>query len=262
VRSAYRGALVAALLNALGSPLQIAVATRVPYVPGWPPLVSSATGALVAAALLLRRRAMTVRFAAAAFVVNNAVIVFSLWITNDYFARSAPLWIPFQANKLGCLAAAMLAPDRWSGVAVIAAFAGSAMTQYLLWSPSLQQRVPVGEPWTSVIYGAFGLVILVVILRRRASELAVVGARAETAALERFARKLLAIRDLTNTPIQTIELTSALLRRKRADLVGELDRIDRALSRLREMNQLLAGLESSERWPRTLESFDAREHLK
>jgi hypothetical protein len=93
-------------------------------------------------------------------------------------------------------------------------------------------------------------------------ELSVIRTRVEREALEQLARKLLAIRDLTNTPVQTIELTSAVLRMHHPDLKPQLDRLDRALAQLHQLNELLEGVQSSARWSPALESFDAREHLK
>ena len=49
------------------------------------------------------------------FLLNNAVILVALWITSGAYAAAPGRWIPFQANKLGALAAAVLAPDLVTG---------------------------------------------------------------------------------------------------------------------------------------------------
>jgi hypothetical protein len=262
IKSAWRGALVAALLNALGSPLELLIGARTPGFPSWPSLLSSAAGFLVAGYLIARRRSVGVREAGLAFVLNNAAIQWCLWIGNDHFALAGAHWSPFQANNLGCLAAAFLAPEIWSGAIVIVGFAGSAIVQYLLFPPDIQNRLPLGQPWPTLVYGIFGIVLLGFFMRRRAMEVAVLRSGIEKTALQHLARRSMAIRDLANTPIQTIELTSAILRTRRPDLAPELDRIDRALSRLHDLNALLADLDASDRRSRALESFDARAHLQ
>ena len=115
-RYAWRGALFACGLNAVGMPLDFADgAGRSRACRVWPPLVSSAAGVLLAIVLLARRRHPTVRLAMAVFMVNIAVILVALWITSGAYAAAPGRWIPFQANKLGALAAAVLAPDLVTG---------------------------------------------------------------------------------------------------------------------------------------------------
>jgi hypothetical protein len=221
----------------------------------------SGTDIPIAAVLLIVRRPMTVRFAAGAFVVVNLMIFAELWITANHFAANGLPWTPFLANKVGALAAALWAPEIWSGIIVIAGFTGTAVAQYLSFPPSVQQLIPLGEPWTTLAFGGFAGAFLYFQLRGRAVEVEVLRARLEAASLERLAQTLLAIQDLANTPLQTIELTVAVLRQQRPELTPALDRLDRAAERLHELNRILAGHESAVNWSRKDESFDARERL-
>ena len=88
-RHAWRGALVAASLNAIGMPLDVVLARKLPDMPSWPPLVSSAVGMVLIGVLLANRSRSTVRLASMVFLVNNAVIIATLWITSGYYAAAA-----------------------------------------------------------------------------------------------------------------------------------------------------------------------------
>jgi hypothetical protein len=111
------------------------------------------------------------------------------------------------------------------------------------------------------VFGAFGLAFLYTQLRGRTMQVEVIRARAEAAALERLAESLLAVRDLANTPLQTIGASAAVLRKKHPELAGTLDRIDRALERLHELSRILERDETSVDWSRRHEAFDAHQRL-
>lgn len=75
-------------------------------------------------------------------------------------------------------------------------------------------------------------------LRRQRRELARL--RDEARELQAGARLLADVRHRCATPLQTIEVTSALLRRRCAEAAPAIDRMDTALARLRELTGLLA----------------------
>ena len=69
------------------------------------------------------------------------------------------------------------------------------------------------------------------------------------------------MRDFANTPLQTIETATALARLQPPDAETQLQRIERALDRLRVLNRLLSRHEVHIRWRPGEESFDAVEKL-
>src|SRR5581483_616261 len=149
-----------------------------------------------------------------------------------------PAWMPFQAHKLSVLTAAMIAPELISGVVSIALFGGGALLQLATFAPELRARLSVGEPWAMLAFAAFSLVVLANRLRRQSVELALAEARAESLVLRRIARRLLAVRDLANTPLQTLEANIALVTCvPGAELYA--DRMRRSLDRLREWQRIL-----------------------
>jgi hypothetical protein len=255
---AYRGALWSVAINVVGWPLELAYSTRVPSMPRWPSIAQGAVGACLAVILYLMRRRRSVPFAAATFALNNLAIFGALWVMNEHAASAlAGAWAPFQANKLGALAAAMLAPELWSGLFTVLGFFGTALAQYASYAPPL--RAPMSaEPWATLAYGLFGVALLAYHLRSRDFELDTLRARLETEAATNLANKLMAIRDLTNTPLQTLELTAMVVRhRRRLDLAQQL-RIERSLARLRELNHVIDSMAEAAHATGAWESFDPR----
>jgi hypothetical protein len=244
----WRGALVACGLNTIGMPLDIVLAGDVPGMPRWPPLTSSAVGVLLVIVLLTRRRHPTARLARTAFLINTAVILGALWIVSGAYAAAPGKWIPFQANKIGALAAAVLAPDLVTGIIAIGGFAGTVLLRYLTLPGEQQQRLPIAEPWAILIYAVFAFAILGYRLHSVSLARRVLRMRTESLATQRLARTFLALRDFTNTPLQTIELAGNIVRKRCPHLVPVVDRIDRSLDRLYRLNHAFSVYESQIEW--------------
>jgi hypothetical protein len=259
--SAWRVVLVACLLNFVGSPIDLLIASRVPGMPLWPALASSAVGAILSLTLIARRRRASVLESSITFLVNIAAIVAFLWIADTHYAQAAPAWVPYQTSKLGVLVTALLAPELWVGALSIAAMAGSAIVHNQLLAPDLRARA-FGEPWPMVAFGLFALALLAHQSRRRAVEGENIRMLADAAATERFARSAVAIRDLANTPLQTIELSNAVLLLEHPELEPQLERITHALGRMRELNAILREYELHVAGPLVAESFDPLERLR
>lgn len=244
----WRGTLVACGLNAAGMPLDILLSRDVPGMPSWPPLVSSAAGVLLAIVMLVRRRHPTARLATTVFLLNTVVILASLWITSGAYAAAPGRWIPFQANKLGALAAGVLAPDLATGIVSIGAFVGMVVLRYAALSADQQQRLPIAEPWAILIYAVFALAMLGYRVHSVSLARRMLRVRTESIATQRMARTFLALRDFTNTPLQTIELSAHILRAHCPEMAPVLDRVDRSIDRLYRLNRALAVYESRIEW--------------
>jgi hypothetical protein len=198
--------------------------------------------------LLVHRRRPTVRLSMTVFMLNNAVILVALWITAGAYAAAPGRWIPFQANKLGALAAAVLSPDLLSGIVVIGGYVGMAMLRYFTFPADRQQRLPIGEPWVIFMYALFAVAMLGYRVHSVALSRRMLRVRTESLATQRLARTFLALRDFTNTPLQTIELASKIVRKRCPGMVPTLDRIDRSIDRLYRLNQAFSVYESQIEW--------------
>jgi hypothetical protein len=259
---AWRGAMWAAALTALGAPIGILLSRKVPGLSSWPAVACTAFGLVLFMFLFARRAHASRRGAAAAFLVDAAALIALLWHGNAHWALLGARWAPFQANKLGAFIVGLLTPELWVGVVAILGYGLSAVLQWSLFAPEVRASLAVGEPAITLVFMAFGLALLVQSLRRFALERRLVRRQEEAVTLERLARALLAVRDLTNTPVQTIEFTAALLRARNPELGPALERLDRAIASLHELNHVLADYEADVEWHPGGESFDAREVLR
>jgi hypothetical protein len=255
-RNAMRGAMAAAALNVVGMPIDYMIGRATPTVPLWPNVASALVGAALLVLLLARRKQPSVTLGSAAFLVNTAAIVTALVVAAPHYAGSTK-WVPFQANKLGALTVPLLMPELWVGVLGVLAFSGSAVIQYGLFAPEIRQRIPFGEPWASVAFGVFGLVLTAYRWRWLETERSLARAQAEAAALDRMAHTLLAVRDLSNTPLQTIQFIVGLLGEQHPELAPLLERMKGSLTALRDLNQILKSHESALRWRPEDASFDS-----
>jgi hypothetical protein len=256
-RHAWQGAFSAAFLNAVGMSVDFLLSRDIPTMPLYPYAMSVLVGIGLMVFLLIRRRRATVRLGSAVFLVNMVTILVALWITNGYWATTGRPWTPFQANKLGALAVAMLAPQLGVGLVSIAGFAAMAIGKVYFLDPEIQRGFPVGEPWFVLIYALFGGVLLIYRLRGLALERKMLRMQAEAAAAEQLARTFLRLRNYTNTPLQTIAFTTELLRAKHDDLNHILDRLERAGDKLTELSHALNRYENAHKWSPGEESLEA-----
>lgn len=264
VAHAWRGALVAATLNAIGMPGDFLLARDVPNMPWYPSVLSAIVGVGLIVLLLIRRERATVRLGSIAFLINTAVILVALWITSGYWAAAEKAWTPFQANKLGAMAAALLAPDLSVGLVAIAGFTTMPIGKYYVLDPEIRSRFPIGEPWLMLLYALFSGVLLAYRLRSMALERKTVRLQAETDAIEQLARTMLRLRDYANTPLQTIVFTAKLMRERHPELERDLGRLDRAVARLMELSRRVTRYDTAHRWIPGEESLDPAklaEHL-
>jgi hypothetical protein len=256
-RHAWRGAFVAAALNAVGMSVDFLLARDIPRVSIYPFAMSALVGIGLVVFLLIRRQRATVRLGSVVFLLNTVAMLVALWFTSGYWASAGRAWTPFQANKLGALAVPLVAPQLGVGLASIAGFAAMAIVKFYFLDPEIQRGFPVGEPWFVLIYALFGGVLLIYRLRGMALEREMLRMQAEAAAAEQLARTFVRMRDYTNTPIQTIAFTTELLRAKNHDLKPILDRLERAADKLTELSHALTSYENAHKWSPGDESLDA-----
>jgi hypothetical protein len=264
--SAFVGAASAAALNTLGMPILTLSNRDVPGLPVTSQVVSAAVGLVLFAFLFARRKSVTVRVCASVFLINTACLATTLFVVNRQLAEHAPLWAPFQPNKLGALVVALLAPQAWVGVLSIAAYIVPPLIQLATFPAAVRARLAVGEPWATIAFGVFALALLVYHLHRLELERRMSAAYADAVAKEQLARSLLAVRDLSNTPLQTIELSLALLRAggpaAEPAHAAAFDRVERAIHSLRDLNRLLSDRIEHVAWSPDHESFDSVERLR
>jgi hypothetical protein len=247
-REAWLGSTVAALFNALGMLMEIALVGKIPGVSAKPAAISAFAGLILLIVLFIRRKAPSVTWATVIYAVNTASVVISLVMTNLQFAVSETNWVPFQASKLGCLVSAMVAPGFWVGLWSILAFSLSAFLQFEFFFPPEIKAQASAEPWPILAFALAGVLALVYRFRRAQLEQELARVQAQNFAIRQLAEAFLNIRDLMNTPLQVIELSVDLLRNSKEPAMATLDRIDRSVENLRRINSILVQHEKEIEW--------------
>lgn len=251
----------ASALAALGLTFDLATAP----VPGAHPVELGAVGLAAGIFILLSRcrDRPSLAVGTAAFLIVNLALFVALWLGAQRVAESGIPWVPFRQHHLGALTVAALAPPRlWVGLVTIAGFTVLPILQFSLFSPEIRQRMPYGDPWATLAFGGFASALLVFRLRSNRIETDVARMHAKMAALERFARTMLAVRDLMNTPLQTLQLNAELLREDRPNTKVIADRIERSVARMQEIEHVAGEYERDVAWPADAESFDPMTVLK
>jgi hypothetical protein len=247
---AHRAAVVAALLGVLGTTMGVIGFWRI----SGPALrILQAFGILLSGSVLLWLRAgqlsFTRRQSNALFLLVLAPTVVMTWLIDDARSNASAHWVPYEPSKLSALTLAIIAPPGWPiGLATILVFIGAALLHHAVLSDAIRARMSSGEPFGTIAYGAFALVLLWFRQRSYTMRGELERARAEKVSLERVARVAIALRDLANTPVQTLELVLQRLRTRAPDLELQTERMGRALERLRRLNDILGPYESAVVW--------------
>jgi hypothetical protein len=142
-------------------------------------------------------------------------------------------------------------------VACIAAFTLVPAAHYFAFPPEIRAHLALGEPWATLSFGAFALVALVHRVRLLRVERTATRAQAEAEWLARLAAMCFAVKDLANTPLQTLRLSTALLRRRHPEEQAPLAKMDRALDRLDQLDRTLSQYHADAPFQEEAESFDA-----
>jgi hypothetical protein len=258
---AWQSVLASIGLVYVGTPVNFVLGRTYPEMPHWPEyaLLGLATVLLVCALRLRHTRGLGT--ASLVFLVNNFAVVIVLWYSNAFFSSVSRSWVPFQPNKLSVLTSALLAPTTPVGLVTIGLFGGSALIQYATFDASVRARFPFGEPAAMIAFTLFALAVLWYRTRQRRLEREIIRSQSESALLGQVARRFLALRDLANTPLQTIEVSASLIREIPAARVhGE--RIQRSLERLQEWQRILGEDAAHVPWTDADVGFDALALLK
>jgi hypothetical protein len=258
-RDAWFGTTVAALFNMLGMLLEMGMIRNIPGISPTPAALSSLVGLMILAVLFIRRKTPSVRWASVLYLLNTASVVTVFALSDLQFAVSEKHWVPFQASKLGCLIAAMVAPGFWVGLSGILAYTVSALLQLEIFFPPEMKAQLADEFWPILAFCLGGVLALAYRFRRAQLEQELAWLQAQNFALRRLANAFLNIRDLMNTPLQVIELSVDVLRHSYEPSRTTLERIDRSVQSLREINTVLI---QHEKRSRTADEKDAGHRRK
>jgi hypothetical protein len=219
---------------------------------------------LILGALLARRHRLTPKLINGGFAGGVLPFLPIFALAESFMVGTGLIWVPMTGHRLVMLAIGVLAPTGlWLGGGLIAAFALEAVVLWFALGLGSHPGVrSPWEPWVTLIYGGVALAMLAYRVRSHHIELKLREVRAEAEALERLARLFLAVRDATNTPLQTLELSIALLRQRSPESEPTLAAMERAVQRVRSLTQRLGSVDPLLVWREGDESFDADAMLR
>lgn len=170
---------------------------------------------------------------------------------------------PYESFKLAALVIAMTAlRPRALGYVAITLCGLVPIALNLTLFAEYRSQNPVQEPIATAMFAVVSLWIYRFRIRGTELEWSMARSRAHEEGLVRSARAVLALRDLYNTPIQTLTATTALLTNESTPR-AEIARLnENALRRLSELSRMLSNYEGQIDWSRFEGSFDAEAVLK
>jgi hypothetical protein len=202
------------------------------------------------------------RVSITAILTCAAVTLFASGYSNKLLAASGERFDAFHGYKLVAITIAIIAPfPAWVGFAIIAFCAVAPIVQYQSFPLELRNAFAVQEPWATVVYACIAGYILRHRIKGLVLERLLIQSNAEKESLSNVARVCLSLRDLTNTPLQAIELTSKLLATNMLEAKDASLHLETSLVRLRELSKLLSQCEPYLDWTKATESFDAISNL-
>jgi hypothetical protein len=135
-------------------------------------------------------------------------------------------------------------------------FIGSGLAHHVILSDAIRSRMASIEPWGLIAYGVFALVVVGVRNRGHSLERELERERTDRLALEKVADVALALRDLANTPAQTMELIRHELAAHDARTAILAEHMHHALDQLVRLGELLSRYAQAVTWSQRVTSFD------
>lgn len=147
----------------------------------------------------------------------------------------------FGTFKVMAVIVAMLAPfPHYVGYILLSICLFVPPLQVLIFSPEVIRTSGQYEPWITMCYALAGFLVL----HHRVSTLKLhanlIESQAKEKSLRDFADVALALRDLTNTPLQSLDLLIDLLREEKISQKEASELLGRTTYRLRELMQVLS----------------------
>jgi hypothetical protein len=193
----------------------------------------------------LWRRGSTVRAYEVAFTILALSYLPAIFVAEVRGAELGLMRDPLVPLQFLMVGIAVFAPLRVMIGIVLLVVVCTSTIAFWLW---LRSAYPVyaadGEPWMTLVYAGIAGTFLHLRVRRTAMMHELASARAEADALARVARLFVAVRDKTNTPLQTLELSIGSLAQRYPEASLVIDRMSHAVARLNELSLVYAATEA------------------
>ena len=176
------------------------------------------------------------------FFLLSAPYLATNWINNSTHLLAGVPWEPFRLHTFFYIALGVLVPiSPVYNLIMIVLFTLQAIAMwFVLDIGSLPNANLTQQPLLMLLWIATSCVLLYTRARDQKLTYELSDARAKNDALKSVARVFLTLRDRANTPLQTLEISSALLEKRFSETSEETASIRRSVKRLSEINQIMA----------------------
>lgn len=179
-------------------------------------------------------------------------------VSANHILRHGHNTILFEVYKFIALVVAFLAPyPRAVGYVLIGLCCLLPPLQVLLTPNAAAPGLYVIEPWVTMAYALGALVILRHRLETRQLEISLAELKAKEKSWSDFADVIVALRDLTGTPVQSLEILVDLLKNEKitSRQAGEL--LEKEVYKIKEISEIFAQHQSTLIWKQGTESVDS-----
>ncbi|OQW47181.1 MAG: hypothetical protein A4S09_15395 [Proteobacteria bacterium SG_bin7] len=158
---------------------------------------------------------------------------------NLFMYRDGQMYQPFLGHKFIALAVGIMAPSlQRKGILLISLCGIIPVGMYYLLIPVEARRLIFRpEPWTTFMAAVVGMTILYHRMLEVKFEIAAIEATYAKKHAEHRTSTFLAIRDFVSTPLQTLILEAAILRKKFPQASADLDRLDGSIEKILELRK-------------------------
>lgn len=205
---------------------------------GWWPLGAGALlhaieAAVLGIALWRTGPRWSVKACDVAYAALLAPYLVTIWLPQVFDHQAGILAEPMIAHHFVLLGIAILPPHhfRW-GLVLLGVFTAHALGLWITLEGVGMSRSLEREPWFTLLFAGISVGLMWSSWRRHDLSLRLARAEARADALDQFNRVMLALRDRANTPLQTLELSIAVLEREATELAPSLATMRRAISQL------------------------------
>jgi hypothetical protein len=155
----------------------------------------------------------------------------------------------------------MLPTDLAVSVPIVVVLGVAPVVEWFSWPIEWRAHQLLGEPGSIILVALLSLALLIFRSRSIGLRTRLIQAEAEAVSLQKLARVAMGIRDLTNTPLQTLTVGLETMKMQ-SDRPEQTERLLRAVRKINELNRLLEPHTARIHWKADDASFDARTLLR
>lgn len=184
-------------------------------------------------------------------------------LTNVELVQGGSNFEAFVAYKLIAIGIAIISPNPiWLATLVIALCGIVPTVFYFYLPPEWRTSFAVQEPWLSIVYACMAWLLLLHNLANRKSTQKVMQLESQRKSLEELAGIFLAMRDLTNSSLQTIEYVTELAKHEKLSAKELSAYLEKSMQRYRDVSQALALSDDDVNWLKSHAAMDSADELR